>query len=55
MLANFSERVQRVPAAVMSAQPELARDLIGGHPHRLREGLTLAPYQVLWLAYGETA
>ena len=55
VLANFSERVQRVPAAVMSSQPEWARDLIGGHPHRLREGLTLAPYQVLWLAYGATA
>ena len=55
VLANFSETVQRVPATVMSAQPELARDLIGGQLHRLREGLTLAPYQVLWLDCGATA
>jgi amylosucrase len=49
VLANFSEQVQRVPASVLSGQAECARDLISGGLHRLREGVTLAPYQVLWL------
>jgi amylosucrase len=50
-LANFSESVQRVPAHVLAAQPEIAQDLLTGHLHRLREGLTLAPYQVVWLVH----
>ncbi|HTT13417.1 MAG TPA: amylosucrase [Burkholderiaceae bacterium] len=49
ILANFSENTQRVPAHVMSAQPDSARDLIHGDVHRLREGLLLKPYEVLWL------
>jgi amylosucrase len=49
VLANFSEAVQRIPAHVLSAQPSDAKDLLTGHICRLREGLTLAPYQVVWL------
>ena len=49
VLANFSESTQRIPAHVLSAQPDEARDLISGGTHRLRDGLALAPYQVLWL------
>jgi amylosucrase len=49
VLANFSELQQRVPPHVLSAQPAEARDLISGELHRLHGGLTLAPYQVLWL------
>jgi len=49
VLANFSDNAQRVPAHVMSAQPESARDLIMGGVHRLRDGLVMKPYQVLWL------
>jgi amylosucrase len=49
VLANFSELQQRIPPHILSAQPDAATDLIGGHTHRLREGLMLDPYQVLWL------
>jgi amylosucrase len=49
VLANFSELRQQLPAPVFSAQPAVAQDLIGGGQHRLREGLELQPYQVLWL------
>jgi len=49
VLVNFSESPQRVPAHVMSAQPDSARDLIEGNVHRLRDGLVLKPYEVLWL------
>ena len=49
VLANFSEMKQRVPPHILSAQPDVARDLIAGDAHRLREGLMLDPYQVLWL------
>jgi amylosucrase len=49
VLANFSETRQRIPPHILSAQPDAAADLIGGASHRLRGGLTLEPYQVLWL------
>ncbi|MDE2349358.1 MAG: alpha-amylase family protein [Gammaproteobacteria bacterium] len=49
VLASFSEMKQRIPPHILSAQPDSARDLIAGGNHRLREGLTLEPYQVLWL------
>jgi amylosucrase len=48
-LANFGDQQQRVPPQVFSAQPDVARDLIGGEVHRLRKGLVLRPYEVLWL------
>jgi len=48
-LANFSELPQRIPPHILSAQPAEAKDLIGGISHRLRDGLVLDPYQVLWL------
>jgi amylosucrase len=49
VLANFSDFAQRVPAHILSSQPDVARDLIEGEAHRLRSGLVLKPYQVLWL------
>jgi len=49
VLANFSEMKQRIPPHILSAQPDDATDLIGGNSHRLRDGLMLSPYQVLWL------
>ena len=49
VLANFSDFAQRVPPHILSAQPDVAHDLIAGEAWRLRSGVTLAPYQVLWL------
>lgn len=49
VLANFSEMKQPIPPHVLSAQPAEARDLLGGTTIRLRDGLMMAPYQVLWL------
>ena len=49
VLANFSEMKQRISPHILSAQPEVATDLIGGATFRLRDGLMLGPYQVLWL------
>lgn len=49
VLANFSETVQRISAHVLSGQPADVKDLLSGQVCRLRDGLTLAPYQVLWL------
>jgi amylosucrase len=49
VLANFSDFQQRVPPQVFSAQPDVARELITGQVHRLRKGLVLQPYEVLWL------
>ena len=49
VLANFSDFAQRVPPHILSSQPDVARDLIGGEAHRLRNGVTLRPYEVLWL------
>jgi amylosucrase len=55
VLANFSEFDQPCPARVFAAQPEVAVDLIGGSPRPLRQGLTLAPYELLWLDVGPAA
>jgi amylosucrase len=49
VLASFSEMRQRIAQHILSAQPHEVRDLIAGNMHRLRDGLTLEPYQVLWL------
>ena len=49
VLANFSEFAQACAAPVFSAMPAEAIELIGERPRRLRNGLTLAPYEVLWL------
>jgi amylosucrase len=50
VLANFSEFAQHCPAIVFSSGPDRARDLITGADRALGIGLTLAPYEVLWLA-----
>lgn len=49
VLCNFSETPRSAPAVVFSAMPEEAADLLTGTARRLRDGLTLAPYEVLWL------
>ncbi|MEY2654866.1 MAG: hypothetical protein RLZZ524_1894, partial [Pseudomonadota bacterium] len=49
VLANFSEQPQQVAGAVLAAMPAQAVDLIGQTAHDLRAGLTLAPYQMVWL------
>ena len=49
VLANFSEQVQAVDASVLATQAELAVDLVSGSGFGLREGLTLQPYQQVWL------
>jgi amylosucrase len=49
VLANFSEFPQRIEALVLSAMPGHATDLIGGQRLELQHGLTLAPYQMVWL------
>ena len=55
VLANFSEHPQAVAGEVLSAQPEMATDLVAGRAHVLRAGLSLAPYQMVWLDCGAGA
>ena len=50
VLANFSEHEQHSPAVVFSAQPAQALDLLTGRVCALQGGITLAAYEVLWLA-----
>ncbi|MEJ7138537.1 amylosucrase [Amphibiibacter pelophylacis] len=50
VLANFSEDEQHIAAGVLSALPGQATDLIAATGHRLAQGLTLQPYQMMWLA-----
>ena len=49
VLANFSEFAQPVDAAVLAGMPAQAVDLLSGNRRELRAGLSLAPYQTLWL------
>lgn len=49
VLANFSEHEQHSPAAVYSAMPPYAVDLLTGRVCTLHGGLTLSAYEVLWL------
>lgn len=49
VLGNFSEHVQAVRAEVLSAMPDAAPELVGGTRVALRDGLVLAPYQMMWL------
>ncbi|MFM2057056.1 MAG: hypothetical protein RLY71_1441 [Pseudomonadota bacterium] len=51
VLGNFSEFVQHVGAEVLSAMPQQMVDLIGQTASDTRQGLTLAPYQMLWLVH----
>jgi amylosucrase len=51
VLANFSEFDQPVAGHVFSAMPAQADELITGVRHDLHHGLTLAPYQMVWLEY----
>ncbi|MEY8878439.1 MAG: alpha-amylase family glycosyl hydrolase [Leptothrix sp. (in: b-proteobacteria)] len=49
VLGNFSEQPQSVAAPVLASLPAQAVDLIGQTAFELRAGITLAPYQMLWL------
>jgi len=46
---DVRRHAQRVPPHILSSQPDVARDLVGGEVHRLRNGLALKPYEVPWL------
>jgi amylosucrase len=50
VLANFSEFPQHCTSRVFQALPETALDLISDCTLRLKGGLTLAPYAMLWLS-----
>ena len=50
VLANFSEFPQHCTSQVFQALPETALDLISDRTLRLKGGLTLAPYAMLWLS-----
>ncbi|MDO4681424.1 MAG: amylosucrase [Lautropia sp.] len=50
VLANFSEFDQHCPWQVFQALPnDPMQNLLTGRLHALHEGITLAPYEVLWL------
>lgn len=49
VLANFSEHPQAVDRRVLAAMPGGVVDMVGGGGFDLRTGLTLQPYQQLWL------
>ena len=53
VLGNFSEFEQTVAAPTFSAMPESMLDLIGNSAHCVRQGITLAPYQMVWLVEGK--
>lgn len=49
VLGNFSEHEADVPAEVLAALPAQVVDLVGQSAHELRQGLTLAPCQLMLL------
>jgi amylosucrase len=51
VLANFSEFEQPCQGDVFSAMPSRALDLLTGRTFELRNGLTLAAYEMLWLDF----
>lgn len=51
VLANFSELEQFVASIVFSAGPQRSRDHVSGAEFALRQGLSLRPYQFVWLDY----
>ena len=53
VLGNFSEFEQTIAAPTFSAMPETMLDLIGNSAHGVRQGITLAPYQMVWLVEGK--
>lgn len=50
VLANFSEQPQTVTALTLSALPKAAVDLVSNEQVSMINGLTLAPYQFMWLS-----
>lgn len=51
VLANFSETRQTVQPPVFSGGAPGALELLTGRPLSLAQGLTLAPYELLWLRW----
>lgn len=51
ILGNFSETAQTVSAETLSTLPTQLVDLIGNSAYDTQQGITLAPYQMLWLRY----
>lgn len=52
VLANFSEFDQHCPAQVFQALPGAPmQNILTGSSHHLQDGITLAPYEVLWLQF----
>jgi hypothetical protein len=51
VLANFSEFEQHCSSEIFAAMPDDVNDLLGNDLVTivLRQGLTLRPYQVVWL------
>ena len=52
VLANFSEFPQHCNGRVFQALPADASDLVSGRSLHLRGGITLAPYEMVWLQVG---
>ena len=48
-LTQSTSGEQTIAAPTFSAMPESMLDLIGNSAHCLRQGITLAPYQMVWL------
>jgi amylosucrase len=55
LLSNFSEYVQTVGAALLQSLPMQATDLVSGLGFDLRGGVTLLPYQQVWLSFKNEA
>jgi amylosucrase len=53
VLANFSEYPQHCTARVLQGLPESAVDWVSDRTVALKGGLTLGPYEVVWLEVGE--
>ncbi|MDO4682120.1 MAG: amylosucrase [Lautropia sp.] len=52
VLANFSEFEQHCPAQVFQALPRAPmQDILTGSSRHLQDGISLAPYEVLWLRF----
>lgn len=49
VLANFSEQPQQISALTLSALPKTMLDVVSRKEISVTNGLTLAPYQFLWL------
>lgn len=51
ILGNFSDKAQTMSANTLTTLPASVVDLIGNSAFATRQGIQLAPYQMLWLGY----